>query len=257
VGLLHCGGCVDERKVIALESPGGRVELAYLEHGAGEPLLLLHGFFGCGGDWTHLPGLGAGMRQIVPDLRGHGWSSNPSPHFSFRDAAEDVLRLLDALNIARCRAVGLSAGALTLLRMAIVRPAAIDVMVLVSASDGFGPEARTFMAQFAASPESRSEDLRARHVGGERQVDSLFAAARDFAQGNDDASVSSDELARIRARTLIVAGERDPLYPLETAARLTRSIANAELWVIPEAGHTPVFTYSRTEFIARARSFLR
>lgn len=244
-------------RIITLETGEGPLDLAYREYGRGEPLLLLHGFFGESRDFRHLPGLGAGMRVIAPDLRGHGASGNPSARFRFHDAARDVLGLLDRLGVASCRAVGLSGGALTLLRMALLRPSALARMILVSACDGFPAEARAFMAAHASEEAMRAAapELRTRHVRGDAQVAALFEAARAFARGEDDAQVSAAELAAVRARTLIVSGDRDPLYPLEVAVRLFHGIPGAALWVVPEGGHTPVFGDVSAEFVARARQF--
>ena len=62
--------------------------------GDGEPLLLLHGGTGIGADWALVFTAGdpAGYDLIVPDLRGHGRSTNPSRAFTFRQAAADVFR---------------------------------------------------------------------------------------------------------------------------------------------------------------------
>src|SRR5262245_65754508 len=83
------------------------VDLNYQAAGDGAPLLWLHGFMGAGLDWQYIfrepP---AGFRLIAPDLRGHGASTNPSAGFSFRQAAHDVLGLLDELQIDRRRALG-------------------------------------------------------------------------------------------------------------------------------------------------------
>ena len=57
----------------------GEVELYYETHGSGEPLLFLHGFTGCGGDWRFIGEELAPRHQVIaPDLRGHGRSTNPS-----------------------------------------------------------------------------------------------------------------------------------------------------------------------------------
>jgi pimeloyl-ACP methyl ester carboxylesterase len=247
----------NDKQVITLETADGTLELAYRDHGTGEPLLLVHGFFGEGRDFLHLLGLGAGMRAVAPDLRGHGHSTNPSSRFRFHDAARDVLELLRRLGIERCRAVGLSGGALTLLRTALLSPGAITSMILVSACDGFPEEARSFMAAYASDEAERAAlpELRTRHARGDAQIAALFDAARQFARGEDDTHVSAAELASIRARTLIVTGDRDPLYPLDVALRLFRTLPNAALWVMPDAAHTPVFGASGEEFVARARRF--
>ena len=119
-------------------------QLYYEERGAGEPLLLLHGGTGSGADWQHVftSGDPAGFRVIVPDLRGHGRSTNPSGTFTFRQAAKDVFGLLDSLGVARVSAIGLSMGAKTLLHMATQQPDRIDAMVLVSATPYFPAQAR-------------------------------------------------------------------------------------------------------------------
>lgn len=108
----------------------------YEIRGEGEPLL--HGFTGTGADWQHIfkepP---AGFKLVIPDLRGHGRSANPSTTFTFRQSALDNFTLLDELKIERFSAIGLSGGALTLLRMATQQPARIEAMVLVSATHYF------------------------------------------------------------------------------------------------------------------------
>ena len=67
-------------------------QLYYEVRGEGDPLLLLHGGTGIGGDWQHVftGGDPGGYQTIVPDLRGHGGSTNPSGQFTFRQAADDM-----------------------------------------------------------------------------------------------------------------------------------------------------------------------
>jgi pimeloyl-ACP methyl ester carboxylesterase len=56
----------------------------YEVRGEGEPLLLLHGGMGIGNDWRHIFASDPdGYRVIVPDLRGHGRSTNPARRFTF------------------------------------------------------------------------------------------------------------------------------------------------------------------------------
>src|SRR5882672_7589743 len=119
------------------------------QRGGGDPLLLLHGGTGIGADWdlVFTGGDPSGFRVIVPDLRGHGRSTNPSRTFTFRQAAADVFALLDHLGLARVKAIGLSMGAKTLLHIATQQPQRIDAMVLVSATPYFPAPARAAMAQ--------------------------------------------------------------------------------------------------------------
>src|SRR5437764_10406007 len=94
------------------------MEMYYEIRGMGEPLVLLHGGGGIGANWELIfkePPVG--YQLIVPDLRGHGRSTNPSPDLTFRQAARDVFGLLDHLGIDRFQAIGLSLGAKTLLHV--------------------------------------------------------------------------------------------------------------------------------------------
>src|SRR5689334_9521482 len=106
--------------------------------GSGDPLLLLHGFTGSGDDWQHVFARPLdGYRVITPDLPGHGRSPNPRPDFKFADVARDVFALLDGLGIDRVRAIGMSAGANTLLHMATQQPERITAMIHVSGTPRF------------------------------------------------------------------------------------------------------------------------
>jgi pimeloyl-ACP methyl ester carboxylesterase len=75
-------------------------EMYYETRGEGEPLVLLHGGAGVGANWRLVfDEAPQGSQLIVPDLRGHGSSTNPSGEFTFRQSAQDVFALLDHLGI--------------------------------------------------------------------------------------------------------------------------------------------------------------
>lgn len=232
------------------------------DRGAGKPLLLLHGGMGIGGDWRHVfPRDPDGYRVIVPDLRGHGRSNNPSRAFTFRQCAEDVLALLDDLSLTSVCAIGISMGAKTLLHIATMRPGVLSAMVLVSASPYFPVTLRKAAAQFtdealAAITDAERDALRARHVHGDAQIAALYEMTRTFAESCDDMAFTPPQLGRITARTLVVHGDRDPLYPVELALELYRAIPVSALWVLPYAAHGPVFGTSAEPFRAAALSHL-
>jgi pimeloyl-ACP methyl ester carboxylesterase len=64
------------------------------------------------------------------------------------------------------------------------------------------------------------------------------------------------DLARITARTLIVHGDRDHLYPVDLAVELFRGIPRSALWVVPSAGHGPIFGELAAPFAAAALQHL-
>jgi pimeloyl-ACP methyl ester carboxylesterase len=64
-------------------------------------------------------------------------------------------------------------------------------------------------------------------------------------------------LSRIEARTLIVHGDRDPLYPAHLALDMYNAIPRSSLWIVPNGGHGPIFGDSAPRFVETATAFLR
>jgi len=245
--------------------PPGRVEtfngvqLYFEVHGTGEPLVLLSGFSGSSQDWKpSLAEWGANFQLILPDLRGHGRSEPLSRPFRHEDAAVDMVALLDRLSIAAFKGVGISAGGNVLLHMATKQPDRVKAMVLVSATPYFPAQARTIMRQYAANlSEQDWERLRRSHPGGDPQIKALLASTAAFADTYDDLNFTPPHLATIQARTLIVQGDRDPLFPVELSVEMAKAIPQSSLWIIPNGGHGPVIGERWSEFIKTAAQFLR
>ncbi len=235
------------------------IELKWEETGEGEPLLWLHGGLGSGADWRHIfKESPAGYRLIAPDLRGHGGSTNPSGSFTFRQCAQDVLALLRHLRVPRVKAIGLSGGGITLLHMATAEPAAVEAMVIVSAPPYFPAEARAIQRNFSESMLGDADmvRMRERHIHGEPQIRQLFSIVRGLADSYDDVNFTPPYLGTITADTLIVFGDRDPLYPVSLAFDLQKAIPRSYLWVVPNGGHGPVFGKAAAHFSSTALAFL-
>lgn len=232
--------------------------LHYQVHGSGEPLLLLHGFGGCADTWSDLvPALSARYQLIIPDLRGHGGSSNPSRQFTMRDSATDLLALLDALKLPRVRAMGISAGGMTLIHAATRQPARFESLVLIGATTYFPAQAREIMAGVGEGLPPPVQDMfLACAPRGQPQVDELARQFHHFKDSYEDMSFTAPHLATITARTLVVHGDRDEFFPVQIAADLHAAIPGAALWVVPEGDHVPIFGAQRPEFERIALNWL-
>ncbi|MGD0435501.1 MAG: alpha/beta hydrolase [Bryobacteraceae bacterium] len=236
------------------------IEMYYETYGQDEPLVLLHGFLGSGADWGQVfKGAPDGYRSVIPDLRGHGRSTNPTGAFTMRRSAEDVLALLDALNIQRCKGIGVSAGAQTLLQMAAMKPDRVEAMVLVSGAHYFPEQARAIMR--TVSPFNQSEEewhvMRQRHKQGDDQIRALWKQANTFKDSYEDMTFTPPQLATIKARTLIVQGDHDPFYPVSLAVELFNAIPRSYLWIVPNGGHGPIFGERSAAFVETCLAFLR
>jgi pimeloyl-ACP methyl ester carboxylesterase len=228
--------------------------------GEGEPLLLLHGLTGSCRDWVHAGRdiLKKSFQLILVDARGHGRSANPSGILSHRQCAIDTMALLDHLGLATCKAIGMSFGGNVLLHLATMSER-VAAMVLVSATPYFPEQARRIMAAVPAQaqPPEAWARMRESHHHGDEQIRALFEYQHALKDSHDDVHFTPPELSRVSARTLLIQGDRDPLYPLELTLEMYRAIPNSALWVVPRAGHGPIFLDQAGPFARVATEFLK
>ena len=233
-------------------------KIFYQEIGCGEPLVLLHGFGGSSRNWSPFVNeLAERHRLLLVDLRGHGHSTNVENTFTHRQAADDVLRLLDKVGVDRFSAMGISSGGMTLLHMATSQPERIEAMVLVSATTHFPDEARAIFRQ--TSFERMPPEVRAMYrecaSRGDEQVRQLVEQFKAFQGSYDDMNLSASDLSKIQARTLVVHGDRDRFFPVEIAIGIHRSIPDAALWIVRGGDHVPIHDPA-VPFLSRALKFL-
>jgi pimeloyl-ACP methyl ester carboxylesterase len=108
-------------------------QLAYVEAGTGEAVVLLHGLCGSSAYWEKLiPMLSTHYRVIAPDLRGHGESSSPDRGpYAMEQFADDLAALLDSLGIAKIALFGHSLGGYVTLAFAEKYPDRLHAFSLV------------------------------------------------------------------------------------------------------------------------------
>ncbi|MBI2946240.1 MAG: alpha/beta hydrolase [Verrucomicrobia bacterium] len=220
------------------------MQMYYEVYGEGRPLVLLHGFKASSEVWRPIAlDFAKQHRVIVPDLRGHGRSTNPAKQFTHRQSALDVFGLLDLLKIDQFSAIGISSGGMSLLHMATQRPDRVEAMILIGATMYFPDEARALMGQTTIESITPEEWQHARriHKLGDDQIRELVRQFNALKDSYDDMNFTPPFLSKIRARTLIIHGDRDPFFPVPMAVEMYRAIPQAYLWVIPNGGHVPVF----------------
>jgi len=88
------------------------IDLYYEDHGAGKPVVLIHGYPLSGASWEkQIPGLlDADFRVITYDRRGFGQSSKPTTGYNYDTFAEDLHRLVSHLGLRAFSLVGFSMG---------------------------------------------------------------------------------------------------------------------------------------------------
>ena len=224
---------------------------AYEVHGAGPPLVLLHGATGSGGDhFAQVRStLAAGFRCYMPDARGHGgtaWASDDD--WTTADLVADLDAFVDAVGLSRFHLLGYSMGGMTALHYASRFPDRI--LSLVAISNATERDPRLAVGRALMDPDRIERDdpdwaarLAARHdpahgPGSWRRL--LDAIVADIAA---QPLLTPSELRAIDAPTLVVAGDRDPFVPIAQAAALARQVQDGRLLVLPDVGHDALFDH--------------
>ena len=265
-GLLGSQCCAQEQATVEPQRTEGHfaevngIRMYYETYGEGEPLILLHGFFGSGATWkSYIDEFAKHFKLIIPDLRGHGRSTNPTREFIHRQAALDVYALLDELKIEKFRAMGISSGGNVLLHMATQQPERADAIVLIFAMSYHSDEARENIRQWTMEevPDKRKRDLRERHKRGNDQIQALITQFYKIAERYDDMNFTPPYLATIKARTFIVHADRDKYVPISMPIEMYRNISKSYLWIVPNGKHAVPEGKFKTDLIEKSMEFLK
>ena len=196
----------------------------YIEEGDGFPLILLHGN---GEDLNYfehqMKPLAKHFRVIALDTRGHGKSPRGEAPFSIRQFADDLLAFMDRLGIQKAHLLGFSDGGDIAMVFALAHPDRVGKLILNGAN-------------LDASGVKRSVQIPI-EIG--YRVAKLFARRSPEARRNaemlglmvNDPDVKPEELARIKAPTLVIAGSKDMIKESHTRL-IARSIPEARLAII-------------------------
>lgn len=250
------------------------LEIAYDTHGAGPPLVMLHGATSIGKEdfAAQIPLFSKAFQLILPDARGHGhtrWDTTAG--FRYDWLVDDMAAFTDAVGMDTFHLLGFSMGAMTALQFAAAHPDRLRTLVVCGISPQREP--RASVARRLMDPRRADVDdpdwavvLARRHdegqgVGAWRTL--LPAIAADVAV---QPLLTPAQLHGIDAPTMIVCGDRDPFVPIGHAWELQRQLPDARLFIVPGAGHEVMVQrpalfnealsgfYRSTEKIASARA---
>lgn len=235
------------------------------ETGAGEPLVLLHGFTGCAANWRPLlPRLAERHRVIAIDLPGHGNSGAPGSvaRYKMPRVAADLIELLTRHDATPAHWLGYSMGGRLALYMAVRQSSVVRSLTLVSATAGLANAAKrqarraadealaarierdgvaSFVAEWERNPlfaglAGLPEEARAT-LHEQRLSNSPLGLANSLRGMGAGAQPSLwSRLAAMTAPALLIAGQRDTKF-VALNEGLAVSIPNATLRLIPDAGH--------------------
>jgi pimeloyl-ACP methyl ester carboxylesterase len=195
------------------------INLYYETHGAGRPMVLLHGGLGSGEMFGPiLPQLADRHQVIAVDLQGHGRTADIDRPLDVRLMADDVAALVDHLGLEKADVVGYSLGGGVALQAAVRHPNKVRRLVAVSAytrPDAIYPEMRAQQGQVSAAAAELMKDTPMYHL-----YQRVAPRPQDFPRLLDKIGESmskdydfTDDVRSLQVPTLIVAADADMAPP--------------------------------------------
>lgn len=223
----------------------GDMQIAYLDEGAGEAIILIHGFASNKETNWVAPGwvktlTASGYRVIAPDNRGHGQSAKPhdSGRYDQKLMAGDTLALLDHLTIKRADVIGYSMGARLALCLAAMAPQRVRSLVLggvgLGLVEGMAHSAAIAQALTADDPASVTDPTgKAYRSFADQTKSDRFALAACV--GSIRVPIAPEALQAISVPALVAAGTRD--HGVGSVQGLAALIPGSRVFMIAERDH--------------------
>jgi pimeloyl-ACP methyl ester carboxylesterase len=236
--------------------------IAYLAGGAGEPIVLLHGFGADKDRWTDFARfLTPRYRVVAADMPGFGESSFVAgASYRAADQARRLRDFLDALGLAQVHLAGNSLGGQVAGTFAAMYPDRVLTLALIDCTGVRSPEPSDMVAGLMRGEPlplvvTTTEEFDRRMTflfvrppaipGFIKQQ--LVADSRAHAvahqtileQTTPEVEALEPELARITARTLVLWGDRDRMRHVSSVPVLQRGLRNSTVVIMRDCGHVP------------------
>lgn len=221
------------------------VEIAFLDEGEGEPIVLVHGFASTKEvNWVFPSWVTtltrAGRRVIALDNRGHGESTKLYVPAAYHSSlmAEDVRALLDHLGLGHADVMGYSMGARITAFLALAHPERVRSAVLgglgIRLVDGVGLPETVAQALETPALADVSDPTGYMFRAFAEQTHSNLRALAACMRGSRQ-TLSPSEVGRIAVPVLVAVGSRDPIAG--SPEQLAALIPGARALIIPRRDH--------------------
>ena len=235
--------------------PVNDLNLYYEIHGAGQPVVLLHGAFSAIGTsfGTVLPDLAKTRQVIAFEMQAHGHTPDIDRPLSMEQMADDTAAALQQLGIERADFFGYSLGAGVTLQVAIRHPDVVRKLVLAAVSytlSGIHPGLMEGLGEM--KPEmmfgSPWHEEYLRIAPNPDDFATLFAKKTEMDRGIQD--IPAEAIRAIKAPTLLIIGDSDIIRP-EHAVEMFRllgggvagdlaGLPRSQLAILPGTTHVTV-----------------
>jgi len=253
----------------------GNIDLYYEDHGAGKPVVLIHGYPLNGASWERqIPVLlDAGYRVITYDRRGFGQSSKPTTGYNYDTFAEDLHKLVSHLRLNDFSLVGFSMGGGEVARYIgnygskgvakAVFAGSVPPYLLKTPDNPEGVDRSAFDGiqkaivadRYAFFTEFFKNFYNTDQLLGTRVSEQAVQASWNVAVNSSPAATLAcvptwyedfrKDLARINVPTLVIHGDADRIVPFPASGQRTaKLVQGAHLVVVKNGPHNIAWTHS-------------
>ena len=249
-------------------------EVAYLEGGAGEPLILVHGFAATKDHFTRVASyLTPRYRVLIPDLPGFGDSSKAEEaSYSIADQVRSLRAFVDALDVGHAHLGGSSMGGFVVTEYAFAHPEAVgslwllgplgtwaavdseltrrllesgENMLVVKTPADFARTADFVMSRRPYMPYSVRQTLTSEAVANHALHSRIFQEI-----GPEHAPPLDTRLGNLSIPTLVIWGKEDRVLSPDAAATYAAAMPRAEVLLMDGIGHLPMVESPRRTALA-------
>ncbi|MGH2892111.1 MAG: alpha/beta fold hydrolase [Solirubrobacteraceae bacterium] len=234
------------------------IETAWFEIGRGDPVVLIHGLGDDHRAWRRVVSkLALEHRVLLYDFRGHGQTQIGEADGTLTQLGADLIALMDALDLGTATLAGFSLGGTIAMRAAIDHPERVSELALVATSSRVNAAAAEWYRERARMAAEDDPSLR---TTLDRDTEDVYrnrpeeiesgllirrqATADVAGYTNACRAMASlrehpldSQLGSIKARTVIVAGDKDQHCPPRAAEIIAERISDSRLEILGGAGH--------------------
>ncbi|WP_278314395.1 alpha/beta fold hydrolase [Lolliginicoccus levis] len=243
-----------------IEQTGARIHFTD-SGGADLPVIVLaHGFFMDTSMFApQVEALSDRYRVVCIDARGHGATMSDDTPFTYWDAADDVLAVLDEIGVQRAVLGGMSQGGFTMLRAALMAPERVTGLILISTEAGPCPDeeqkiyGETFLVWDTIGPVDELTSALAGQIIGDPELEPAWIAKWRDRKGIPIATAGNcllyrdditDQVPSITAPAILIRGLEDVAIPIERARSLIDNLPDLrEVVEVPGAAHAVNLTH--------------
>ncbi|AZA83208.1 alpha/beta hydrolase [Chryseobacterium lactis] len=223
-------------------------------YGQGQPLLLIHGNGGSIVDFSkQIPFFSKHYKVIVADSRAHAKSLDKGDALTYEMMSDDYAELLNKMKIDSALVIGWSDGGINGLLLSIRHPEKVKKLIVTGAN--LRPDSSAVETDIYKRVSANYAEFKKQMAVKKNKKDLDYTVLKYKRLLSEQPNINTKDLHQIKIPVLVIGGDYDVIKP-EHTLEIFRNIPKANLWILPDSGHSTLVVYT-DEFNAKADTFFK